>query len=84
MSRQHGALQSEIARIEEAMQALDVVWRRTQETWRDGNARNVEENYIGPLRDRVSQALPAIGHLSDVLQTGVRQAGDPDDRHEML
>ena len=84
MSRQGGALQSEIASLEEAMQALDVVWRRTQETWRDGNAQNVEENFIGPLRDRMAQALPAIARLSDVLQSGVRQAGDPDDRREML
>ena len=80
----HGALQSEIARLEEAMQALDAAWDRTTDTWRDGNARSVEANFMGPLRELMSQAVPAVGRLSDVLQSGVRRAGDPDDRCEAL
>ena len=79
-----GGLQSEIARIQEAMEALDVVWDRTTESWRDRNARSVEENFMGPLREVVGQAIPAIGQLSEVLQAGVRRVVDPDDRREGL
>ena len=79
-----GGFQSEIGRIEDAVQQLDRVWERTQESWRDGNARSVDENFMDPLRQLVAAAIPAIAQLSDVMQSGVRACEDPDDRREIL
>ena len=77
-------LQSEIGRIEDALEALNGRWAVTQETWKDGNAASVEENFMLPLRDLVAAALPAIGHLSDVIQQSARTVADPKDRSEGL
>ena len=77
-------LQSEIGRIEEATEVLMGRWARVQETWRDGNARSVEENAMLPLRELVQTALPAIAHLSDVIQHSARTVADPKDRQEGL
>ena len=77
-------LESEMGRIEDAMQVLQAKWDQTRETWRDGNAESVDENFMIPLRELVTGALPAIGHLSDVLKSSVRTVSDPRDRGEYL
>ena len=79
-----GGLTEEIGRIEEATEQLLARWRQTQETWRDGNAQAMEDNTMAPLAELVGRAVPAISHLSDILQNGVRKARDPDDRQEFL
>ena len=77
-------LQSEIGRIEEATEVLLARWAETQQTWKDGNARSVDDNFMLPLRELVLAAIPAISHLSDVIQHSARTVADPKDRSEGL
>jgi hypothetical protein len=79
---QPGGLQSEIGQIDDALEALMARWRQTQESWRDANAAHVNDQYMEPLVELVKGALPAIAHLSDVIQGSVRAVRDPEDRVE--
>lgn len=74
----HPGLQSEMGRLEDSLEALLAKWEQTTETWRDGNARAVDEQFIQPIADAVRGSLPAIGHMSDVSQASFRSVGDPD------
>lgn len=77
----HPGMQSEMGRLADALEVLLARWEQTTETWRDANARSIDENQIELIADAVRSALPAIGHLSDVAQTSFRAVSDPDRSH---
>lgn len=74
----HPGMQSEIGKLADALEILLAKWDQTTDTWRDGNARSVEENFIEPISEAIRLALPAIGHMSDVAQSSFRAVAERD------
>lgn len=74
----HPGMQSEMGKLADSLESLLAKWDQTTDTWRDENARSIEEEHIEPIADAIRAAMPAIGHMSDVAQASFRAVGDPE------
>lgn len=66
-------LTSPSARIHSALNDLLLAWERATETWNDGNARRLEEEWLKPLGMTVRIGLDAANRMNEVLAEAGRQ-----------
>ena len=68
-----GNLQSAKGRLQESLEQLEVVWASTADEWDDANSRAFEEEHMRTIVEHASAAIPAISHLSQLLQSARRE-----------
>lgn len=60
------------AKLNDALQKLQVHWENTQTQWHDENARYIDEQYMSQINTEVKTALQAVRQISDVLFQAAR------------
>jgi hypothetical protein len=73
-----GAIQSASGRIQEAADALRLVWVNVREHWQDQNAARFEEEALHRVFAEIQGAIPAITQISQVLGQALRECNEPE------
>lgn len=68
-----GNLQAGSGRLQEALEQLQLAWAGATEIWKDANARSFDEQHLRMIAEEISVAIPAISHLTQVLQSARRE-----------
>ena len=64
-----------VSQLRDALEALQIAWGETKESWHDVNSRNLEENHLKPLATEVGATHPVVLHLASVLAQAERDCG---------
>jgi hypothetical protein len=68
-----GNVQAASARLQEALDSLQIAWQQTADVWRDENRRLFEEERLRVVAEEVAAAIPVIANLAQVFQAAQRE-----------
>jgi hypothetical protein len=72
------------ARLEDALQQLEIAWQATKVHWNDAISQKVEDDYLLPLRGQIRSLSDAIGKTSQTLRRAELDCLHPRERgHSM-
>ena len=69
-------LTSGAARLDDAMQSLQIAFGEAKDHWDDRTRQQFETDYLEPLAPRLNRALEAIRLLAEVFAQAEQQCGD--------
>ena len=64
------------ARLEEAVESLQLAWAEATEHWDDQAAAKFQQSFLEPLEPRVRRAQDAVRRLMQVLERAHRECSD--------
>ena len=66
-----------LARLQDALEQLDIAWMHTREQWSDAVSDRIEEESMQRIRAHVRSAHEAASKLSSVANRAQRACEDP-------
>lgn len=72
------------ARLEDALNQLEMAWMATREHWHDSVSQKVEDDYLVPLHGQVRGMLDAVSKMSVIMRKAEQECLHPRERNVSL
>ena len=69
-------LSTHAAKLQSALENLQIQWQQTADTWRDNVRIQFAQNHLDPLGPIIKNTIDAIGRMSHVVDQAERECGD--------
>ena len=66
-------LSSNVGRLREIAEVLDVNWAETKEYWKDANAESFQEEHLQPFLLGINNAMSVMQRMSDLTRQAQRE-----------
>ena len=64
------------AKLQAALDALQLQWQQTADFWRDDVSHKFAQNHLDPLGSVIKNAVDAVGRMANVVDQAERDCGD--------